>query len=148
MASYDRMDWHYGGDYPKHLPIENAGTHIGMFLAWIINNNLYSDMHRYESNDSIQKVLRKEWTGRDFLINTCDEKFWQDCMNDVGNAFTRYYYANEQEKPNSFLDDYVGVFGDSVDSLYEAENTWENYEKLRPVVDKRYEAWRTGHEEH
>jgi hypothetical protein len=28
--SYDRADWHYGGNYPKGLPPENGGTHIGM----------------------------------------------------------------------------------------------------------------------
>ena len=39
MASIDRADWHYGGDYPKELPIENGGTHIGMFINWIIDND-------------------------------------------------------------------------------------------------------------
>ena len=92
MASYDRMDWHYGGDYPDGLPTENSGTHIGMYLAWIINNDLHGDLFRQESSESIQKVLRREWTGRDFLINECDEKFWEDAMNDEGNQFTKFYY--------------------------------------------------------
>ena len=35
----DRMDWHYGGDYPEGLPTENGGTHIGFYLTWIIQNN-------------------------------------------------------------------------------------------------------------
>lgn len=35
MANIDRADWHYDGQYPKGLPPENGGTHIGMFLVWV-----------------------------------------------------------------------------------------------------------------
>jgi hypothetical protein len=142
MASYDRMDWHYGGDFPKNLPTENGGTHIGMYLAWIINNDLYGDMHREESMDSIQKVLRREWTGRDFLVIECDEKFWEDDMNERGNEFTKFYYETQEGQDLSyFIEDYAGLFGDTVDSIYEVENTWDNYDKLRPLIDKRYRDW-------
>ena len=142
MASYDRLDWHYGGDFPKNLPTENGGTHIGMYLAWIINNDLHGDMHREESNDSIQKVLRRDWTGRDFFIKECDEKFWEDDMNERGNEFTKFYYETQEGNEISyFIEDYAGLFGDSVDSIYEVENTWENYDILRPLIDKRYKDW-------
>jgi hypothetical protein len=42
MASIDRADWHYGGDYPPDLPSENGGTHIDIYLAWIIHRRLGS----------------------------------------------------------------------------------------------------------
>jgi hypothetical protein len=46
MGNIDRADWHYGGGdlYPKELPPENGGTHIGMYLAWIIQRGLGSAM--------------------------------------------------------------------------------------------------------
>lgn len=142
MASYDKMDWHYGGDFPKNLPTENGGTHIGMYLTWIINNDLYGDLHRENSMDSIQKVLRREWSGRDFLINECDEKLWEDCMNDRGNKFTKFYYETLDGRDSSYyLEDYVELFGDQVESLYEVENTWDNYDRLKPLIDKRYQEW-------
>jgi hypothetical protein len=144
MASYDRMDWHHGGDYPEGLPTENSGTHIGMYLAWIINNDLHGDLFRQESNESIQKVLRREWTGRDFLINECDEKFWEDDMNDEGNEFTKFYYETQEGNEISyFFEDYAGLFGETVDSIYEVENTWDNYDKLRSLIDKRYSDWKS-----
>lgn len=34
MSSIDRMDWHYGLNYPSELPAQNTGTHIEMFLKW------------------------------------------------------------------------------------------------------------------
>ena len=36
----DNAAWHYGGNFPEELPKENGGTHIGFFLAWIINKNI------------------------------------------------------------------------------------------------------------
>jgi hypothetical protein len=44
MGNIDRADWHYGGGdlYPKELPPENGGTHIGMYLAWIVQHGLAS----------------------------------------------------------------------------------------------------------
>ena len=60
MASIDRADWHYGGDYPKELPKENAGTHIGMFINWIIDNDLIGTMHLQDSKQGIEDVKTKK----------------------------------------------------------------------------------------
>ena len=145
MASYDRIDWHSGGDFPENLPAENGGTHIGMYLTWIIENDLYGDMHREDSKDAIQKVLKREWTGRDFLINECDEKFWDGDLNEEGNEFTKFYYDTQNEIGVSyFLEDYAVLFGDTVESIYEVENTWDNYDKLKALIDNRYKQWASG----
>jgi GNAT superfamily N-acetyltransferase len=42
MASIDRADWHYGGNYPPWLRSENGGTHIEIYLAWVIHRRLGS----------------------------------------------------------------------------------------------------------
>jgi len=48
--SIDRAHGHYSdGDYPKELPSENGGTHIGMYLAWIIQRGLASAA-RYQAS--------------------------------------------------------------------------------------------------
>jgi hypothetical protein len=143
MASIDRMDWHYGGNYPENLPEENGGTHIGMFLTWIIDNNLIGQLHRDESSEEIQQVKNRQITGRDFLINCCDEKFWDDCLNEDGLKFTRYYYESDStEVFSNYMDDYVGALGGQVESIYEIENSWENYNILKPVIDKKYREWK------
>lgn len=136
----DRIDWHSGGDFPEHLPEENGGTHIGMYLAWIIHNNLIGQLHRDDSKEALEKVLNKQMTGRDFLIEMCDEKFWDEDLNEEGAAFTKYYYESEIN-PN-YLYDYTDILADEIESVYEAENSWENYEKLKPVLDKRYWDWK------
>ena len=37
--AFDKMDWH-AVTFTDSIPYENAGTHIGMYLAWLVNNDL------------------------------------------------------------------------------------------------------------
>jgi len=48
---YDDASWHYDGDYPEDLPIENTSTHIGMFLKWCICKNFYSEFLMEDSEE-------------------------------------------------------------------------------------------------
>lgn len=135
--TYDRADWHYGGDFPKGLADKCGGTHIGMFLAWNINNHLEGELHIEEWSEELEKVRKREITGTDFLFTNCDEKFWSDDLNSEGNAFAAFYYAS-----NRYLEDYNNVLGADVDSLYKVEDCWENYDKIESVITKRYKTWK------
>ncbi|HQU82569.1 MAG TPA: hypothetical protein PKY59_05580 [Pyrinomonadaceae bacterium] len=132
----DRMDWHYGNDFPDDLPEENGGTHIGIYLAWIINNNLQGELHNDESAEALQKIKNREITGRDFLIEECDEKFWDEDLNEEGLAFTEFYYCE------IYFEDYAEVLENDLPSIYHAENTWENYDKVALVIDRRFKEWK------
>ncbi len=138
MASIDRMDWHYGGDFPENLPQENGGTHIGMFLTWIIENDLISELHREDSQEAILKVINHQMTGRDFLIEQCDEKLWEDDLNEQGLLFTKHYYESD-----IYIQDYSELLATEVESIYEVENSWDNYQKLKPIIDSRYNEWKS-----
>jgi hypothetical protein len=142
MASYDRADWHSGGDFPKGLPEEAGGTHIGMFLAWIIINRLEGDLLRQESANSLTEVRERRKTGRDFLFEECDGKFWEDDLNDEGNAFAKSYYCGPDGKFGTYLADYEATFKNSGPSLYRVADSWENYDRLEPVITRRYVAWK------
>jgi len=145
LRSIDRADWHYGGDYPKELPIENGGTHIGMYLNWIIDKNLIGEIHQIDSKVGIEEVKSRRITGNDFLFKYCDEKFWEDDLNDEGLEFTKFYYQNpnDLEDPyGQYIDDYQETLGKEYESLYEIPNTWGNYDKISKLIDKRYEKWK------
>ena len=140
----DRMDWHYGGEYPPNLPNENAGTHIGMYLAWIILNNLESAELHEGGEEELEKLRKREITGRDFLISNCDEKFWDVDLNSKGLEFTLDYYL-DGENYGQYIVDYLEVFDDDTKEIfYELENTWENYDKIAPIISKRYLEWKKG----
>lgn len=57
----------------------------------------------------------------------------------VGNAFSQAYFDFEKGR---FLADYELTLASDFATLYHVPNTWENYEKLRRVLDQRLRAWR------
>ncbi len=138
--AYDRMDWHYGGNFPSDLPSEAGGTHIGMFLAWAIIRGLEGEVHRTDAAAAVEAVRNRTMTGREFLMEQCDEKFWEDDLNDEGNAFAKFYY--EGEGPKSYLADYERALGRNLPTLYHIQDTWTNFDALAPVIDRRFAEWR------
>lgn len=140
--TYDRIDWHTNGNFPKDLPFENGGTHIGMFITWVINNNLISEFHLEKSIESIKKVKTQQMTGTEFLIKECDTKFWEEDLNSEGNSFSKFYYANNDDY-GEYIDDYSKVFNE-YETLYSVEDTWGNYSKIEPIITKKYSDWKNN----
>ena len=137
--SIDRADWHYGGEYPEGLPPENGGTHIGMFLAWAIIRDLVGDLHVEESVARLAAVRERRMTGREFLFSECDEKFTEEDLSDLGNAFAADYYPRDE---GGFFSDYEATLGGDLPSLYHVADTWENFDRLAAVLDARFVEWR------
>lgn len=134
------MDWHYGtDDFPKELNDKCGGTHIGMFLTWIINNDLLGELHTTDSLMSIAKVKSREMTGTEFLQNECDGKFWEEDLSEEGNEFTKYYYES-----NIYYGDYESSLASNSDTLYHVEDTWNNYDVLSKVLDKQFNSWKSS----
>src|SRR5713101_5972437 len=92
--SYDQAAWHYDGKYPKDLPQENSGTHIGMFLAWAIMNHMEGDEHQEDCPSSLAAVRERQMTGRQFLFRECDGKLGDVDLNEEGTAFAKDYYGD------------------------------------------------------
>ncbi|AYM77425.1 hypothetical protein D9M09_17710 [Janthinobacterium agaricidamnosum] len=149
--AYDRIDWHSGGKYPDDLPEEHGGIHIGMFLAWLVHQDMASNFHRTDSAGELRRLLSREITGLQFLIDACDGKLWEEDLNDQGNAFAVDYYDAKSafaRQHGSFLQDYCDVFnrhaaahGFEYPSVYHVENTWEKFDQLKPILDQRYSQW-------
>ena len=78
-------------------------------------------------------------TGRDFLEKECDEKFWEDDLNQEGNDFARYYYES-----NMYFADYESVLARDLPSFYHVDNSWDNYHKLAPVITKQFLMWKNS----
>lgn len=132
MEIIDRVYWHYDNGYPEDLPSENAGTHIGMYLNWIIDNNLIASLNFKQYKQGIKDVKSRKITGRDFLFVYCDEEFWQEDLNKQALKFTTYYYqspAKSLDVDGKYINDYQKVLGSEFKSFYEVPNNWDNYAK-------------------
>jgi hypothetical protein len=151
MAKYDDASWHYGGDFPKDLPEINGAIHIGMFLAWCIDNDLLSK-EQYEDNpESIQEVKNRTLTGAEFLMDACDEKFTDEDLNTKGDKFAKAYYQFGNSRASKFSKNYADYMSDysefmtekypTEDDFYTVENSWENYYSLKTIIDQRFKEW-------
>ena len=135
--AYDRADWHYSGEYPEDLGEEHASTHVGMFLTWIIFNHLEGEYHQKYSQNSLLEVRKKLLTGKEFFISECSCKFWEEDLNEEGNAFAKYYYQS-----GIYFSDYENILAKGLETLYHVEDTWDNYEKMEKVITDCYEEWK------
>ena len=140
---YDDASWHYEGDFPADLPPEAGATHIGMFLAWALLKGFAGEIHIEDFPETLDQLRQRTITPGQFLIQACDEKFTDEDLSDEGNAFAEYYF-NSGEKWGAYLGDYEATLGLNGRSLYHVADTWENYDRLAPIIQKRYDEWRAG----
>lgn len=135
----DRIDWHGESVEQAGFPYENGGTHIGIFLAWAIINHLEGDFHEEESAEELEQIRTRQITGRQFLINMCDEKFWEEDLNEEAFAFTQAYYET-----NEYFNDYDAtlVHSKGLMDTYAVDDTWENYDLMANVIDQKFKTWK------
>lgn len=141
--AYDKYDWHSGGDFPEELTDLCGGTHAGMFIAWAIHRDLIGDCHQKRSVEWLQKVKNREATGRDFFFAVCDGRFWEDDLSEEGNAFAQFYYTGN-EGCGEYMNDYEEVLCENLETMYHVEDSWGNFDKLVPQIDRRYQEWKSA----
>lgn len=136
MRKHDDASFHYNGHFPDDLPDEAGGTHIGHFVSWLLLNGLFTpDVYR-RAAPKVEALRNRRITGRDFLLEDLDEKLLEQDLTPEGHRFATDYYDE------IYLDDYIEfLVPDEMDSLYRAEDSWENYDKLAPRISERYSAW-------
>ena len=134
---YDKAKYHYDGDFPADLEPEQGFVHTGMFLGWIIDNDLYSDWFEPEMLGYISAFKNREMTGPK-IFEACDGALVDDMLTDEGNAFARDYFDFERGK---FLADYGELLAKGLPTVYHVADTWPNYEKLKKRIDQRYREW-------
>ena len=134
---YDDYNWHINDTFPSDLPHDAALTHMGMFMGWVIDTELESELLKDNFYSELRKFRNREITGSQFIKLCCDYKLTSDDLNDEGNLFAKDYYATYQ-----YFKDYGNVSDDSTESIFHEADNWENYQKVKSVIDKRYTKWK------
>ena len=135
---YDDASWHSGGKFPKDLPPEAGATHTGMFLAWALLNGLAGENFTDTPGETGKLASRAVTPGR-FFLEACDGKFTDEDLSDEGNAFARAYFDFEK---GAYLGDYEETLAQDVPELYYVKDSWENFDRLKPLLDRRYAEWK------
>ena len=134
---YDKAKWHYQGDYPKDLDVDQAFVHTGLYFGWIIETGLYSEEFADDFKEEIAKFKARQITGPD-VYQSADGVFMDEFLNPEGNKFTNEYFDFAK---GEYLADYDKLFP-GLPSTYHVADTWENYDRLKPQLDKRFAEWR------
>ena len=136
---YDDATWHSGGDFPDDLTDEAGATHTGMFVAWALLSGLAGDIHIHDFPEAISRLRGRAVTPGTFFLDECDGKFTEEDLNEEGNAFAEAYFDFQK---GSYLGDYESLLGANLPTLYHVADTWENFDRLKPVLDRRLAEWR------
>lgn len=132
--SYDKAKWHYGGDeFPSSLDDIHGFTHTGFYLTWLAENNLISDFIRQDFTSELSETLDRK-KGPVHLYEMMDGCLIGDMLTNEGNRFSQSYYER------SYFGDYAKLFNEVTD-IYFVTPSWENYERIVPVIQRRYEKW-------
>jgi hypothetical protein len=140
---YDDASWHSEGNFPGDLPPEAGATHIGMFVAWAFLAGLAGDIHISDFPNDIPSLEARSVTPGAFFLASCDGKFTDEDLNQLGNAFTCDYFDSAK---GSYLADYEAILGEGLAELYYVKDTWANFDRLKPVLDTRFRHWRELHD--
>ena len=141
FMSYDRADLNYSTEM-EPLPPGHAATHIGMFLAWVVEADLIGEYHQEHSTEALERLRKREITGRDFFLQTCGDRFAERDLNDEGNAFVRAYYEQGPGRRGRYFEDYRNTLAAKLASFWHVADTWRNYDLLAPVIRRRHQVWR------
>ncbi|WP_374388969.1 hypothetical protein [Sandaracinobacter sp.] len=137
---YDDASWHSGGDFPVDLPPEAGGTHIGLFLAWMLLNGQGGERHAGEFGGLTQRAQ----TPGEWFMAACDGKLMSEDLSVAGNAFATAYYLYDEDGHEdgdpSYLPDYAKSFADAPNA-YSVPDTWASYDRLAPLLAARFAMW-------
>lgn len=133
---YDNAKNHFLGNFPESLPIEQAYVHIGMYLGWIINNDLYSEFFEDEAAGQMIKFQRRDISCT-ILSELWDGYLGHELFSKEGNMFTYYYYAG-----GLYRRDYTDILSNDLPSLYHVKDSWENFDKMAQKITERFKQWK------
>lgn len=141
---YDNAAWHVRDDDHGTGDYHAGATHAAIFLAWAASRNLLSEIHIQDSQAGLKQLMSRRITPLEWFMAHCDGKFTDEDLTEEGNQFAQSYYTSTDEQDAdraSYTLDYVDMFTE-VDSICEVRDTWENYDRIAPLIDRHYTAWK------
>ena len=109
-----------------------------MFICWLIDNDLLDDEFFTDSLEDIKKVKNRVLTGAQFYEIWMDGVFAIEEVSVIGNRFALNYFDFDTGK---YVSDYENTLAKQLPTLFHVQDSWENYEKIKKVIDIRFTEW-------
>ncbi len=137
---YDKAKYHYETVEQYGLSEEHADNHTVFFLRWLIENNLMNTLFVEECQGPLEK-FRSGKTGIHEIYQWWDCCLIDDMLSDEGNEFAMHYFDFEH---GAYLQDYVNLLRGALPSDFHIDYNKENYQRMKPVIDRNYEQWKAS----
>ena len=139
---YDKAKYHSDGDFPDDLPASQAFVHTGLYFGWLLEAQLLSEEFTRETKELLTEFLARRLTGPQ-VFEACDGCLVDDMLSAAGNAFTTAYFDFEKGR---FLADYEAALAANLPTMYHVTDSWENFEKLKQILNRRFAEWKKSPE--
>ena len=141
---YDHVSFHTENTESPNLPAaDQAARHIGFYYAWAVSQNLHSGAAaRVPGFDSLKNG---SLSGAEFVLQALGGGIDETCFNELGNRFTAFYYADEDEGYGRFMEDYFLALNLArADDLYRVADTPENRAALYAAFQAAFGQWQSS----
>jgi hypothetical protein len=138
--AYDKAKYHDETVANYGLPESHASHHIVFFFRWLIERDLISEWLRTEMPDDYAAVRAGRLSALDYFDNL-DRCLCSDMLTEEGNAFAQAYFDYDHGR---YLSDLVDTLQGNLPSEFHIPFNNETYARLKPIIDKRYAAWKAG----
>ncbi len=134
---YDKAKYHGDTIQGFGLSEEHAANHTVFFLRWLIERDLVSDEFLQESGDALIRFRSGEASIHE-LYESWDRCLIDNMLSQVGNAFALHYFEFDR---GQYLQDYAATLQTDLPSEFHVQYTEDNYQKIRAVIERRYQEW-------
>jgi len=139
-VTFDKAKWHLNSDFPPDLNPNQVYVHTGLFVTWLIENDLFDSEFKNQNTKGIQALLSRNIFPSQFYAEYLDGIFDADGLKEDATDFTSEYFDFEKGK---YVTDYLATLDpdDKLPTIFHIQDTWENFDKLRPVLNERFQNW-------
>lgn len=121
-------------DIDRHMgeagSIDRAAGPLGVYLAWCANLDLLSDEVKQHFAGEVVRLRMRDLKPVEFLIKVTAGSLRNEHLNEAGLEFTERCYAG-------YIDDYAAALNIEVSSVYDVEDSWENYDRVAPELTRQ-----------
>jgi hypothetical protein len=137
---YDNADYHTSEPADAEANAEWGAAHLGLFVAWAANHDLLTAALRKPAAALKARSTRP----LDWLFAHRDGRLAEADLTEAGNLFARYYYGTPTEGlragEGTYLEDFIATLKGGNETAL-VDDSWENYDRLAPIIDQRYAAF-------
>ncbi len=138
----DDYKWHYSGAITEENEDNQLCFGMGVFFSWCIMNNLSNMDYKEEASKIRQLYMKREHGPGIAFLDLFGGTLHEAYLNDKGYALAAEYYQDQ------YIDDLTSTLNmPEGEYIYTGPDTWDEYDKVAPIIQKRFEEWQASYKE-